>query len=368
MNPFYSSKEDEYRHLRCGVGITDWSHLSKVQVTGPDAVDLVNRLVISDVSKIAAGRLTSTYMLDPGGRIFADCYVWNQGNAWLIVSEGPSSQDVLEHIGAAAKLPRRGETWDVTADRAMFGVEGPFAWQLLGELLGKNVLRLRYLDALPRQRLADVNVDILRAGKTGEFGYLVVCPMNAARRVWEALLHAGRDFDAIPCGMDALELCKFENGFINLRHEGARAHSALELNCRALLCRAKTDYIGKEAIEGTLSAGLKRHSVGLSLEDRGVISIHPGAAVEYRGEEIGTIGSADYSFMLGCEIALAFLDREYAYAGCLYDVQTDVGLKAARTVSAPFVFNNSLKVGPEDNFFAADWSLDLSSITETCPI
>jgi len=346
----------------------DWRHLSKVQVTGTDAVDLVNRLVISDVSKLAPGRLASTYMLDTGGRIFADTYVWNQGNAWLMISEGPAARDVLEHIRACAGLPRRAETQDLTADKALFGVDGPFAWQLVGELVGEDVLRLRYLDAMPGRTLAGVNVDILRAGKTGEFGYLVLCPMTAARTIWEALLQAGKDFDAVPCGIEALELCKLENGFLNLRREGARAHNALELNCRSLLCRAKTDYIGKEATERTLSAGIKRHIVRICLEDGGAIPVYPGATVKYRGEVIGEIASADYSFMLGHEIALAFLDWEYAFAGCPYDVQTDGGLRAARTVSAPFVFNNSLKVGPRDNFFAVHWSLGLSPVTETCPV
>ena len=38
MKPFYTTKENEYQHLRRGVGLSDWQHLSKVLVEGPEAL------------------------------------------------------------------------------------------------------------------------------------------------------------------------------------------------------------------------------------------------------------------------------------------------------------------------------------------
>jgi aminomethyltransferase len=363
MKSFNTSKENEYRHLRNGVGLSNWQHLSKIEITGADALDIVNRLVLSDASRIPIGRLTSTYLLNSNGTVFADAYVCNQGDRYLLISEGPTPVEVFQHVQNHGNLSHPGDAVDVTDQKALFGVDGPFSWELLKQLVGVKILGLRYLETMPGQTIAGAPVEVLRAGKTGEFGYLLLCPAAASDAVWQALQAAGTAFGAAECGFEAINLCRLENRFVNLVSEASKAANVLELNCRIMIVRDKDDYTGKEAVEGALANGIQRRLIGLCLDQQGETAIEPGAAVEYQGNKIGQVATSGYSFVLGRQIAVALLDTAYAYVGLAYQIQTANGLQTAQTVSAPFVFNNSLKIRPqEDSFFTVDWSYGLKAV------
>jgi len=369
MKPFYTSKENEYQHLRRGVAISNWQHLSKVQVKGPEALEVINRLIISDAARIPIGRLSSTYILNSDGSVFADIYVWNQGESFLVIAEGPAPGALIEHMQTYGKPTGQTIATDVSDEMEIFGVDGPFAWELLKELVGVKILGLRYLEVISGQTIGGIPVDILRAGKTGEFGYFIVAPAPSAPAVWNALLEKGKDFDAAEYGHEALDLCKLENRFTGMQNEGAQATNALELNCRILVGRDKEEYIGKDAIEKALTEGIEKRVIGLCFDDSGIVHVEQGDIVEYQGQQIGTIAAANFSYLLGHEIAVAFIQNDYAFVGCGYEVKTIAGPFSAHTVSAPFVFNNSLKVRPqEDSFFTVDWSFNLSSVCSTCSV
>jgi glycine cleavage system aminomethyltransferase T len=369
MKPFYSSKENEYEHLRRGIGLSDWNHLSRVQVKGPDALDVVNRLVLSDAARIPVGRAASTFILNPDGSVFADAYVWNQWESYFLLAEGPPASELVKFVNTHGAPSGRTMVTDIADQVALFGIDGPFAWELLKELIGVKILGLRYLEAMPQQSIAGIHVDILRAGKTGEFGYLVLCPKPSASTIWTALLEKGRDFDATQCGWQALDLCRLENRFINMQREGAKAATALELNCRIMVPRDKEEYAAAGAIQKALAEDMKRRLIGLVLDDPGNVPIEERAMVQYNEEEIGEVVAADFSYVLGRDIALAFINNDYAYVGCPYSVKSTAGLRAAHTVSAPFIFNKSLTVRPQEHsFFTVDWSCSLSQVASTCSV
>jgi glycine cleavage system aminomethyltransferase T len=369
MKPFYSSKENEYEHLRRGIGLSDWEHVSRVQVKGPDALDVVNRLVLSDAARIPVGRVAATFILNPDGSVFADTYVWNHWESYFLLAEGPGPGELLRFVNTHGAPSERTTVTDIADQVAIFGIDGPFAWELLKELIGVKILGLRYLEVMPQQSIAGVHVDILRAGKTGEFGYLVVCPTASANSVWTALLEKGKDFDATQCGRQALDLCKLENRFINMQHEGAKAANALELNCRIMVQRDKEEYTAAEAIQKALAGDVKRRLIGLVFDDPGNVPIEAGAIVQYQDDEIGEVVAADFSYVLGRDIALAFIHNDYAFVGCPYSVKTRAGLRAAQTVSAPFIFNKSLTLRPQEHsFFTVDWSCSLSEVASTCSV
>ena len=368
MKPFYSSKANEYAHLRRGIGLSDWNHISRVQVKGPDALDVVNRLVLIDAARIPVGRVASTFILNPDGSVFADTYIWNQWDSYFLLAEGPGTSELLKFVNTHGSLSERTTVTDIADQMALFSIDGPFAWELLKELIGVKILGLRYLESMSQQLIAGIPVDILRAGKTGEFGYLVICPTASANRVWTGLLEKGREFDAAQCGRQALDLCKLENRFINMQREGAKAANALELNCRIMVERDK-EYTAAEAIQTALAGEVKRRLIGLAFEDPESIPIEEGAIVCYKDTEIGEIVAADFSYVLGRDIAIAFIHNDYAYVGCPYSVKTTTGLRFAHTVSAPFIFNKSLTVRPQEHsFFTVDWSCSLSEVAATCSI
>lgn len=369
MKPFYSSKENEYQHLRRGIGLSDWQHLSIVQVKGPDALEVVNRLVLSDATRIPVGRAAATFILNPDGSVFADTYVWNQWEGFFLLAEGPAPGALLEFVHAHGKPSTQTSVIDAADRLRIFSIDGPFAWELLKELIGVKILGLRYLEVMSQQSIGGVPVEILRAGKTGEFGYLVVCPAASADKVWTALVEKGKDFDAAQCGQEALDLCRLENRFISMQREGTKASNALELNCRIMIGRDKEDYVAADAIQKALAGGVGKRLIGLVLDAPGEFPIEAGAVVGYKNKVVGEIVAADYSYVLGHQVAVAFIENDYAYVGCPYDIETIAGARPAHTVSAPFIFNKSLTVRPQEHsFFTVDWTFSMSAVASSCPI
>jgi glycine cleavage system aminomethyltransferase T len=357
MQPVYSSKHDEYDHIRHGVTLADESRCQKVMFHGPEALSAINGIVMSDVARLPIGRLMSSFILNTDGSLFGDVYVWNEGDSYFVFGETRRWQPILDMVRNDAGVPGLACAEDVTDRASLLALDGPFAWELLKEQLGVKILGLRYLEAMPQQTLLGTTVDVLRVGKTGEFGYVLKCDAEHSRELWQRLLEAGALLGLTPCGSQALELCRLENRFPNIAREGARAANPLELNCRVLVSRDKGDYLGREAVEAVMATGPARRIIGIRAPLGAERGLAEGAEVRYAERPIGTVVAADRSPTLGTDIALALLDSEYAYVGCSYDAITAVGVQRVLTVSAPFIFNRSLSIRPqEDSFYTVSWS------------
>jgi aminomethyltransferase len=360
----FDSLRIESGRLRRGIGLVDYSHYGKFRLDGPTALDLLNRVNLADISRLAINKMTSSLMLKGDGSVLCDAYVVNQGANYLLLTEGVAPAAVgavLEQEGQ--EVGGSVQVTDRTRDLALVGLDGPYAWELLKDLIGVRILGTRYLEVVEDQAIDQIPLSILRAGKTGEFGYLLLVDAGNARGLWERLLAAGRDYEVQPCGYEAIELCKIENRFVNMHREGALAANALELNCRVMVDREKDDYVGREATVAAMQSGPRRRLIGLALtSEEGaevpaltpgaeVPALTPGAEVFSQGKCIGTLANAAYSFGLSQHIGLGFLDAGYAYVGLDYEVQTQGMTWPVRTVSAPFILNKSLSVRPQEDSY-----------------
>jgi aminomethyltransferase len=353
----FDSLADEYRRLRQGIGLTDHSHYGKFQLAGPAALDVANRLAVGDVSRLPIKRALFSFILNPDGSVLCDLYVLNRGDSYLLLTEGAEPARVRDVL-TRESTPLGGSVTvtDLTGSTALIGLEGPFAWELLKELIGVKILGVRYLGVMEDQAIGDVPATILRGGKTGEYGYLLVTAAGKAAGVWNRLLEAGKDFHLQPCGHEALDVCRLENRFINLAKEGRQAKNILELNCRILVAHDKENYIGQEEVAAARTNGIRRRLIGLTIGwpagGDPAASLPPvGAEVQYQGARIGELANASYSYLLSQHIGVAFLEVDYAYVGLDYELKAGGTTCPARTVSAPFILNRSATIRPQEDSY-----------------
>ena len=173
--------------------------MQRVKFAGAAALEGINRVVLGDVARLAVGRLMSTYMTRPDGSVYADVYIWNQGDTFVLFGESADPGRFVDFIHEHGQLPGGCEVTDVAGEFGLIGLDGPFSWELLKDEVSIRTIGLRYLDVMPQQMLAGVQVDLLRAGKTGEFGYLLKCAAADTGKLWDALLAAG-----VPLGLDTV--------------------------------------------------------------------------------------------------------------------------------------------------------------------
>ena len=342
----FSDVESEYRALRERAAISDQSHFGKFHVSGSQAVDFLSFVNLPDIARLAIGKTASSFMLTEEGGVFAECYVVSTGDSFLLLTEGRDKTEVeeylkkhLENFDASVK--------DVSEQYAMLQLDGPYAWEVLKDLIGVKVLGLRYLETLDNQRIGASTVQIIRSGKTGEFGYSLLVPRDQAVECWDTLMKTGERYQILPVGIEALDLCRLENRFPNLRLDCSKVANPFEMNCRVMFDREKDDHLGRSAIEELTESGPARRIIGFVATDDSHSAPELGTKVTLAGEVIGEVVNAGYSFMLGKSIGLALVSNELAFVGIDYNV----GDRTVTTSSAPFVYNKSMDIRPQEHSF-----------------
>lgn len=328
--------------LRSGVVWSTEPSVVCLRIAGDDAFSVLDRVCPADLY-VRDGQVRPSVLLDERGRVFADVYLGLDDDGYLLLSEGPGSAALVDHLRSNAPPGAKLSIEDMSATHDFVSIHGPYAWELIGELLGPDLIGLPYLYFYRADEVL-----CLRAGKTGEYGYDLFVPKPRTGEITARMEEAGRPFDLVRVGLPALEQCALENGFFNVRREGEKGLDPIELGIQWRVSYNKA-YLGSEALSSARSAGWKRRATT-------VVSASPlavGDAVSLGGARIGEVLSAGYSPVAKSHVAVALIDRPYGHAGI--DAFT-AGPEAARvtisTVSPPVLNNRSLYINPQRHSYA----------------
>lgn len=295
----YASALGEHLAVRQSCGIFDVSHMTVVDVMGPDAPGFLRRLLANDIGKLVKpGQGLYSCMLNDNGGIVDDLIVyWIGADRYrLVVNAATRAQDL-------AWLARVADRDDVVMrhrdDLLMLAIQGPTARQLTASLLpqalGAAALRLESFAAMHQDDLF-----IARTGYTGEDGFEVILPVAAGLNLWQRLVSAG----AVRCGLGARDTLRLEAA-LNLYGQdmdGDTSPFVSGLSFTVALAPADRQFRGRAALEQEKSAGIKQKLIGLLLEDQGIMR-HGHRVITSAGE--GLITSGGFSPTMSRSIALA---------------------------------------------------------------
>jgi sarcosine oxidase subunit alpha len=342
------SLADEVRALRSSAGLSRASHVAVVHVDGPDAFDLLQQ-ACTQSPYLREGRVLHTLLLRPDGAVFADAYVAAVDDRYVVLAEGPDEGELVAWLealkvrdGAARKAEVRGQA----AEWAVFGVDGPFAWEVVSGLLGPGVVGMPYLSLLRRG-----DVLCVRSGKTGEYGYLLLVPRAAATEVEERLVTLGRPVDLTAVHHEALDVCALENSHFSIRTLRASRIAAsltpieLQLQWRVVYAR---QFVGAEALRARRGEGAKVRVTCFVASG----PIAAGQAVQVAGRDAGALLATCFSPTLGRWIGSALLDIRLAHPHLTLTVTTEAGPVSLETCTAPLVDNLSLRIDPHRHSYA----------------
>lgn len=255
-----------------------------------------------------------------------------RGQMWIF-AQGGSADEVRARLG----LP---DAVDLTEEHALISVDGPFAWEVLGRWDTPTAIGLPYLGIYsPTQ-----GVHVVRAGQTGEYGYLLVVQQDQAQAVKAGLEAACEGLEPVFVGTGALRHCSLENWIFDIGREGAHDLDALELQLTWRLDLEK-QATGLDAIRAHRDAGLRRRLTALTTAQ----PVQVGDPVHVDGTEIGRVlGVAPRLDFGEGHSVLAVLDLPWAHPG----LACEIGGQPAQTRSAPFLLNRSLFLNPQRHGWA----------------
>ena len=310
----------EMERVRNAVGLVDISTLGKIDIQGPDAIELLERAYATNVRSLGKGRVRYGLMLREDGIVFDDGTIARLGEHHYVMTTTTARADaVLAHLEFLLQViwPHlRAHVHSVTDQWATMALAGPASRLVLSRMLegGTNTAAN---EALPHlgvlcARVAGVACRVFRLSFSGELAYEVAAPADQALRVWTATLEAGRPEGIVSYGTEAMDGLRIEKGHVAGPELDGRT-TAEDLGLGGLLS-VNRDFIGQRLSQRSdLREPLRAQLVGLVPLDARA-SLRAGAQIVETARPagvaplIGHVSSATYSPTLGHEIALGFVN------------------------------------------------------------
>jgi aminomethyltransferase len=333
MPLFYRGILPEHEAVRRAAGLFDVSHMGRFRVRGAGAEQFLDRMITNRVQGLADGQAVYSPMCFPDGGTVDDLIVYRvgAGDYWMVVNAGNRPADFAwleRHRGESAEDVA---LEDVSSATALLALQGPQAVALLGAL-GTQVADLGYYH-FRRATCAGIDALVARLGYTGEDGFELMVPAEAAAKLWETLLERGQEQGVVPAGLGARDTLRFEAGFCLYGHELTPEIGPLEAGI-GFAVKLDKDFIGAEVLRQQKSAGVPRRLAGVKMD--GARIPRQGSAVRLGSQEIGRVTSGMFAPTLGGAYALALVESGKVTPGSAVEVEIRTDTFPARIVERPF--------------------------------
>jgi len=327
----YSSVLAEHAAVRERVGVFDVSHLGKLRVSGPGAADYLNTRLANDLGRIAAGQAQYTLLCNERGGVIDDLIAYRFADDDVhLIPNAANAATVAAHLSAGA--PAGIAIVNDHFDYVVLAVQGPSSTAVL-DAMGLPT-GMDYM-AFARADFGGHPLTVCRTGYTGELGYELVAPNDAATALWESILAAGAAHGIMACGLGARDTLRTEMGYPLHGQDISPDISPVQAGLNWAVGWGKPTFDGADVLRAERAAAPARRLRGLKAVGRGIP--RPGMPVlDADGDPVGEVTSGTFSPTLKVGIALALVPGTVA----LGDV-VGVGIRGRtepfEVVKPPFV-------------------------------
>ena len=322
----------EYYSIRNDVGIFDVSHMGEFIITGPNALQLLQKVTINDVSKLHVGQAQYSAMCYPSSGIVDDLILYRKSDGYFMVVNAANIQKdfdwISQHIFEDAHLE------DISGATSLVALQGPRSRELLSQFTDVNLKMPFY--TFEETTICGYSVMVSRTGYTGELGFEIYASENAVITIWDDLIKAG----ARPAGLASRDILRMEMGYCLYGNDIDNDTTPLEAGLGWVTSLNKKDFIGLEKLLLEKSEGSKRCLISFRMKERGVP--RSGYEVYARGKNVGFVTSGTQSPLLNTGIGLAYVDIPFHQIGQEISIQIRNKHLGALIIKPPFIKNTSL--------------------------
>ena len=324
---------EEHMAVRSAVGLFDVSHMGEIEIRGPQALDLIQRLTTNDAGALNDGQAQYSALTYPKGTFVDDILVHRLGpdHYFFCVNASNADKDfdwIRDHAGDFAA-----EVTNASASYSQLAIQGPKALETLQPLTDVDLSSIKYY-WFTRGNVDGVPAIIARTGYTGEDGFEIYFDPNESERVWNRILESGRPHGILPCGLAARNTLRLEAKMALYGNDIDDSTTVLEADLGWICKFKKGDFIGRDSLLRQKEEGLTRKLVGFEMIDKGIARDHYPVFID--GREAGAVTSGSFAPYLKKNIGLAYLPIERAGVGTTFEVDVRGRRLAARVVQTPF--------------------------------
>ncbi|MGQ0849137.1 MAG: GcvT family protein [Actinomycetota bacterium] len=331
----------EHLATRRQAGLFDLTGLSILEVAGPDALALVDRICANRMA-VAPGRVIYTTWLTKGGGVRRDLTVARLAadRFWLFVGEGTRPRD-FEWVRRAA-YGYGVAVIDLSDAYTALGLWGPAARRVLAKVTATDLTN----DAFPyfTARWIDVGFTralALRISYAGELGWELHFSNDFALPVWDLLMGAGAAEGLVPAGLGAFDSLRLEKGYRLWGTDVYTEYDPYQAGLGWTVKIEKGEFIGAEAARHRRGVAPTKILSCLVLEEREAVAL--GYEPIMDGDTcVGHVTSGNFGYSIGKFIVYGYLPSEYARLGRRLEI-IYLGERYAATVAADPQFDPKME-------------------------
>jgi aminomethyltransferase len=324
----YTGAVKEHNAVRSSVGVFDVSHLGKAVVSGPGAARYVNDCLTNDLDRIHPGKAQYTLCCRTDGGVVDDmiAYLRSEDEVFLI----PNAANTTEVVRLLTRsAPEEVTVANLHRDYAILAVQGRHSDELLSAIgfpAGHEYM------SFTEVAHEGVPVVVCRTGYTGERGYELVVPNDAAVSVWDALMAHGEQHGVVPAGLGARDTLRTEMGYPLHGQDISPDITPVQARLSWAVGWSKPAFWGDQALRAEREEKPARLLRGLVAAGRGIPRPHMQVTTS-SAEPVGEVTSGTFSPSLRKGVGLALLARQVSDGDEVYvDVR---GRQETFTVTKP---------------------------------
>jgi sarcosine oxidase subunit alpha len=335
--------KEEILNVRNNVGMLDGSTLGKFRIHGPDALKALQRVYVSDMSKVKQDRIKYSAMCNDDGCVMDDGVAVKLGenDYYFTTSTGRAGQTV-EWI----RYHTRFDGWDfnlvnLTDAMGVINLSGPNARKVLGKVVDIDLSNEAFPFSGYKEFLIQdkIFVRAMRLGFVGELSYELHVPSSYMKAVWGMLKEAGAEFGIRNFGVEAQNVLRMEKCHIILGQESEQRTNLLDVGLGFLWDRKKTEAktVGAVALHQAEKDPGRLKLVGIRMEDDNRPARDGALIVDNKVR--GYVATMRKSFTTGQAVGMALVESQLADIGTRLEIFEDEcnGVRLyARVVKMPF--------------------------------
>lgn len=330
----YEGVKIEHETVREAVGVFDVSHMGEFLVTGPNALELIQKVTTNDASTLTPGRAQYSCMPNGKGGIVDDLIIYciEEEKYLLVVNASNIDKDwnwIDAHNSNGAEMR------NLSDDYALLAIQGPKAVEAMQSLTSIDLSAITYYHFEVADFAGIEHVIISATGYTGSGGFEIYCKNDQVDQVWDRVMEAGSDFGIKPIGLAARDTLRLEMGFCLYGNDIDDTTSPLEAGLGWITKLAKDDFTDKAFLAKQKEEGVSKKLVAFEMIDRG-IPRHDYPILDATGNTIGRVTSGTMSPSMNIGIGMGYVD--IAHAGMDSEIMIEIRDKSVRAkiVKLPF--------------------------------
>jgi len=300
----YSGQLAEHSAVRDRVGIFDLSHMGEFMITGPGAIEAVDKLLTNRFTGSKPFQAVYSPMCLDSGGIIDDLIAYNlPDGVYLVVNASNIDKDarwIQEHLPAGVHFG------NISDHTSLIAIQGPATLEFMTPIMDQPIAHMPTYTSV-RAKVAGIEALVSRTGYTGEDGYELYVANAVAPELWDRLLELGQSHGLAPIGLAARDTLRFEMGYCLYGNDIDETTTPLEAGLAWTVKMDKAGFVGRQALMEQDKSGIPRRLVGLRPEGDRAIP-RQGNPLKIEDRQIGHVTSGTFAPSLGMGLGMGYVE------------------------------------------------------------